>query len=521
MQELKHSCLMPDSFDERYSLLNSILQKSLETLLKEARTRDILSPPYGRPETPTPFVDENNLSALALDESDDDYLEFKYEYGFNPLTFLGNLILKSHPSSLAAVRNNILQAHNHLKKRVAHANIQLNTALDLQRILSELRSGILHGPITSPLSANSVLCTCRAVAEGEVVCQVSKRVDFSEIAGTFRAVVLDASSAVKITVTDLEPNTRYFLRVCLQDEGYDEHSSQPSSAAPTGRAKSIGGGLPHQHHSFQAGKPLPLGRQTSSTLAGRQNSFLRSNSKKNLFMQTAPLPSSAHGGEEHGGVVDSEKRSNARFRGVEDMAFRHSTFVTLSSAEDNVPFSLVAFTWAGLLSEGTSAAAGSQRKSLLYEEDGKGGDVAAAEPLVLSCLLGDLPTASGGPPSRHAEVAGSLRSALWRAHHSHALRSEHSLLRRTSLLLGWDDRSSGADTSLKAEEVLYRQYLSEQRKYERLLKKTAKKSTSKHTSIAPPLKPPPTLQRPPIAPSVQLAVQVRTQAVAPYIAYII
>ena len=52
---------MPESFDDRVKLLNDILQNTLEDLLREARSRNVLDAPYGRPPTPTPFVDVNDI----------------------------------------------------------------------------------------------------------------------------------------------------------------------------------------------------------------------------------------------------------------------------------------------------------------------------------------------------------------------------------------------------------------------------------------------------------------------------
>ena len=136
-----------EEFEEKVNFLNLTLRDSIERLLVEVKSKGALLPPYGRPSTPTPFVDEDDAIVQDLDlddedtrnDADDAAASFQYEYGFNPLTFLAEFIHRAHPDSIAERRRRQANARQRLCFRATHARNQLDTAADLGRRSEQLR----------------------------------------------------------------------------------------------------------------------------------------------------------------------------------------------------------------------------------------------------------------------------------------------------------------------------------------------------------------------------------------------
>mmetsp|Transcript_13009 Transcript_13009/g.24004 ORF Transcript_13009/g.24004 Transcript_13009/m.24004 type:complete len:774 (-) Transcript_13009:142-2463(-) len=209
-----------EDFEEKLTLLNTTLRDSIEKVLEEAKNKNALLPPFGRPPTPTPFVDEDEevCQDLEEDEADtrnDDAANFKYEYGFNPLIYLADFFHRAHPDSIAFRKKQKEDSKSRLRFRVEHARRQLSVGAGLAVRASQLRSGIIHGPLTSPCSPSSVNFFCRSVSAGEVVVQLSLQSDFSE-AITSRFTSSGPEDPLKAVLTDLKPGTKYFCR-CFQE----------------------------------------------------------------------------------------------------------------------------------------------------------------------------------------------------------------------------------------------------------------------------------------------------------------
>ena len=532
---------MPESFDDRVKLLNDILQNTLEDLLREARSRNVLDAPYGRPPTPTPFVDVNDIDSYTdlEDDQDDENLEFKYEYGFNPLIYLGKLIMKYHPSTLSAIRNNILKSSQRLQFRVAHARRQLQTAVELREILEDVKCGILHGPITTPINNNTVICFCRAVAAGEVVCQISKYPDFSEIVGIHKGTVSSTNFTARVVIKDLEVDTHYYLRCSLQDEGYDlppsnlqdgnadgglgntisgraRLNSTPSVYSIQSRAgrSQLGGVLKQPSVSGKNSTLNP--RRSSNALVGGNNSGAAATPRAQAVVPppTAETLASWH--------------PNAKFRGVDQGSFKSCEFWTMPADSDNTASLTIIASHKPFIgtfgkdpvpsspsSSTTSAFMNVPKQYITFDTDATSVSASNStikgrkESPIVTCVLG--PVMEGGKPGPHATVTPS--TALWRAfHQSSNLRDPTSVLRLSSILVAWQDLSTGADTGLKAEEVIFSQYMHDLRRHERRAKRVAKKDGGKSTptvALAAVSKPPPKLVRPPLSPAVEAVVSVR------------
>jgi hypothetical protein len=140
--------MLSEDFDEKIDFLNETLRHSIERLLEEAKVNNALLPPYGRPPTPTPFVDEDEEIVQDLDgvndedtrhDDADDATNFKYAYGFNPLTFLAEFLHRAHPASIAIRNKTRCEAQARLCARAKHARGQLSTAENLKVRAAQLR----------------------------------------------------------------------------------------------------------------------------------------------------------------------------------------------------------------------------------------------------------------------------------------------------------------------------------------------------------------------------------------------
>lgn len=230
---------MSDPIPPQMPSLEDILERGLQKLLGEVRRRNITQPPYGRPPTPSPLLSEEafvSLGSSGADDGDDssDDPVFRFDYGFNPLKFLADYVLWSHPSSFAAREVERERAAERLRFRAQHAIKQLVVSESLRLIAKQQGSGILWGPLTSPAPAGPVTAVLQALRDGWIVLQVSTDASFGDVACTVTIkTACTAAAPTKLTVPDLAPGTRYFVRCCLEDEtavaasATEDDSSEP------------------------------------------------------------------------------------------------------------------------------------------------------------------------------------------------------------------------------------------------------------------------------------------------------
>jgi len=164
---------LPDTFEDRFDVLKGILRMGLQKLILEAKRKNVITQPYGRHTEPTPLITKDEF--LQTKDDPDDEPKFNFQYGFNPFTFLASYIKWAHPSSSIEREKDRQDAVTRLKKRANHARLQIATVNALRSLSFKYsKSGIIYGPVSSPLSSTSVLLLCRAVRPGDVVFEVAK-----------------------------------------------------------------------------------------------------------------------------------------------------------------------------------------------------------------------------------------------------------------------------------------------------------------------------------------------------------
>lgn len=235
---------LPESYEERLALLNIIIKMSVERLGKEATKREILKEPYGRPVPPTPLLTEEELirrGGFSANPTDDVPI-FSYEYGFNPLSYIGDLIKWSHPDSVAARNDMKLKSQQRMEFRAKHAMSQMKTALTLRHTVNTTKSGILWGPFVSPSFTNKteVVCVLKALREGEVIAQLSRTKNFKDIDIEIIQPVIKADNPIKFVIPNLEEGSHYFIRCCLKDRNYQDPSFPPKPVETEEPEKKLG-----------------------------------------------------------------------------------------------------------------------------------------------------------------------------------------------------------------------------------------------------------------------------------------
>lgn len=210
------------------AMLEDILEKGIRKLLDEVRRQNITKAPYGRKPEPSPLISEEDFVKVEHNKIEDDGGDeptFNFDFGFNPLKFLGDYIEWSHPTSIQARHEQMMQAAKDLQRRAKNALKQLNSFYVLRDIAANQSSGIMWGPITSPLNSTSVIAVAQSLRTGMIVSQIARESDFSEIEQTLK-VSCSFSVPSKTIFENLNPGVRYFIRCCLEEDTADTHSEQ-------------------------------------------------------------------------------------------------------------------------------------------------------------------------------------------------------------------------------------------------------------------------------------------------------
>jgi hypothetical protein len=161
--------------------LGSLIDRALQALLTEAEKQGVLKPPYGKAPMPDPSsilkplnIDDDEPEpvpgddGLADDDEDDsDLLNYKYEYGFNPLVFIGEWLQANDPVMLEQQKLQELKAAA-IAAEALKAQALRNTAFaELQVLVHQRRSGVLFGPVIGAVTADGAVFwvkACRAVS---------------------------------------------------------------------------------------------------------------------------------------------------------------------------------------------------------------------------------------------------------------------------------------------------------------------------------------------------------------------
>ncbi len=180
-----------------------IINAGFRAVLDEASKLGVLDPPHGRTpmpdpkkiteeeasawsddgdpaereETDTEVSDEQPPTAVGTpepeeeedDDEDDKLLEYKFDYGFNPLVFLGEYLRKNNPAALRARQEQRNADLEYLRGRAAKSLAREAALAELRELVVHRQSGITHGPIVGEVSDCGGIVWARAFRSGELL----------------------------------------------------------------------------------------------------------------------------------------------------------------------------------------------------------------------------------------------------------------------------------------------------------------------------------------------------------------
>ena len=142
--------------------LQALLDQGIQALLAEATAKNVLQPPYGRSLLPDPRkVLEPALSlteaaehAVTTSDEQDDALSFHFDYGFNPLCFLGEWLIAHDPVELQDQARQRRMQRQQAEQAQRHARQRAAALVELQEMAIRRRTGILFGPVLGAVDSS-------------------------------------------------------------------------------------------------------------------------------------------------------------------------------------------------------------------------------------------------------------------------------------------------------------------------------------------------------------------------------
>ncbi|CAM9591313.1 unnamed protein product, partial [Hapterophycus canaliculatus] len=234
-----------------------LINAGFRAVLSEAAKRGVLDPPHGRTPMPDPDKiiqenpfdssdDEDNCNgdgeekAIAVeavvdkepspeggdddDDDDDKLLEYKFDYGFNPLVFLGEYLRKNNPAAMQAHKEQRRADLEYLRHRVAKCRRREEAVVELRELVALRQSGIVHGPIVGEASDCGGIVWARTFRPGQLMIELSRHEDFRTICRQAVTKVdqsMDCSAIVEFD--DLASSTTWYHRGYLHNprKGFD------------------------------------------------------------------------------------------------------------------------------------------------------------------------------------------------------------------------------------------------------------------------------------------------------------
>lgn len=164
-----------------------MIDAGFRAVLAEASKRGVLDPPYGRTPMPDskkiieddPFtlgdggqgnekeedevfvaastgMESSSAGGIGDDSNDDDdedkLLEYKFDYGFNPLIFLGEFLHRNNPATIRARKEQRSADLEYIRQRAAKCLAREAALVELHEIVAHHRSSIIHGPMVGDVS---------------------------------------------------------------------------------------------------------------------------------------------------------------------------------------------------------------------------------------------------------------------------------------------------------------------------------------------------------------------------------
>ena len=559
---------LPSSYEERMLLLKYILKGAFEKLGNESKERKVLVPPYGRPIPPTPLLTEEELIKRGGFSSNpmDDVPIFTYDYGFNPLVYLGNLIKWAHPESVFERNDSVKKSHQRLIFRAKHAQQQLKTALTLKQSFSKLNSGLNWGPFITPSLTNKteVVCVVKPIRDGDLVVQLSRTADFKYIEIEIVKPIMQFYIPTKLVIPKLDLGVHYYIRCCMKDRNYEDPNYP---LKPVVEAETV-----VEQKGFRKLDKAEEERR-------KQIEKEQMEQKEKLEQELSKLP--------------PHLRPSARFTGMEANYYQYGEFWTLLSEEINETDEMIDEVNMKLIDDGaeelllvdpfvlccvgvssvihsqsvegtvedvvTNNANTNRKRTLIKNNNAVVAKLrnmypdcryrTSSNPLDMNCeytpqltdlliqtlqfrskynkenpkkipvyssLIGDIFNSAVLAADDNVTSSGLtlLNDSLFKLSiHSGVFANTLSIFRKSGFFIGWNDGAVGSKSGLRAEEVLYKQFSHELRKHQRKYKvPTDKKGNpivSKDPSAgqAPPA---PVLQRPPPSSSLETLLNVST-----------
>lgn len=103
------------------------------------------------------------------DDDDDKLLEYKFDYGFNPLVFLGEYLRKNNPAAILAREAKRKADAEYLRLRAAKCLGREAASVELRELVVHRQSGITNGPIVGELSDCGGVVWARTFRPGELL----------------------------------------------------------------------------------------------------------------------------------------------------------------------------------------------------------------------------------------------------------------------------------------------------------------------------------------------------------------
>ena len=552
---------MPVDMDSKLKLLDGIIRTGIEKLLTEARKRSFLKPPYGRPAEPNPLVTEDEFlrtCSSADFKNANEEPAFHYLYGFNPLTFLADYLHWAHPNSFKARKLEIDRCFNRLQFRAAHAVKQIEVANSLLEIASFQRSGLLWGPVCSSATVGCGFCTVKVARAGTVVVELAENKEFDVIYKTFEVVVPVATSdrPTKVKLTDLQPAKHYFVRACLRDSDYPK--VVPPIEQPAIVSSKSGRAMSKFNIKAVVLEPVvvekPVEEDYDYRFGGSQDGFFGYSQLWSLpiDIHNQPPPTDAKGKD--AGLRASAARAGAGAGTSAGSGGAEGPPQSPNPADSPINIFAVGCLY-GTDDTQTKARAAGAELSLSWDRLCEVTGI-ADDARTVTCLLGDIfanqaysgyqsaardylrdyilsgsatKTASDINNNQSATSAAyaqldiemgqitnvylsRLRQAMTKCK---GFSSADSIVRQSNVLLAWNDQRVGSEIDLRYEEYAAKKHQQDLKKYDKkyeaeLKKKAQHKRAAAGSNSAPAVEipPPPTIQLPPIAPSVHALLQV-------------
>lgn len=111
---------------------------------------------------------------LEEDDEDDDakLLEYKFDYGFNPLIFLGEYLRRNNPAAVQTRKEKLITDLAYLRHRAAKCLGREAIAVELCELVNTRRSGVVHGPIAGDVSDCGAIVWAKVFRPGQEIKRV-------------------------------------------------------------------------------------------------------------------------------------------------------------------------------------------------------------------------------------------------------------------------------------------------------------------------------------------------------------